>query len=55
MRQVRKLIEEVFTFCEADLEGISYDLWEQAYRAGEEIGISKKELDIMAGVESAEE
>lgn len=54
MRQVKKLIEEVFAFCEADVDGITYDLWEQAYIAGEEIGLSKKELDILAGVRDIE-
>jgi len=55
MRQVRKLIEEVFTTCRNDDVGITWDLYDQARRAGEEIGMTEQELDELAGVESEAE
>jgi hypothetical protein len=51
MRQVKKLIEEVLTVCRWDDTGVTFDLYDQARRAGEEIGMTEKELDSLTGVE----
>jgi hypothetical protein len=50
MRQARKLIEEVLRVCANDDIGITWDLYDQARRAGEELGIPEQELDDLAGV-----
>lgn len=54
MRQVRKLIEEVLVVCREDDVGVTWDLYDQARRAGEEIGMTEQELDKLAGVEADE-
>jgi hypothetical protein len=51
MLQVRKLIEEVLRVCANDDIGITWDLYDQARRAGEEVGFTEQELDKLAGIE----
>lgn len=48
---VRKLIEEVLTVCRYDDTSVTFDLIEPAFRAAEEIGMSKEEIKKLVGEE----